>query len=116
MIPLYIAGREAPPGIVSYKIKKADIDSENSGRNCEDGIAVREVLRKGVVSIDVEFQNLTSQELEDICKRISPDFFDVKYFDGKWNETSMYAGDRDTAMFAIGNQQYWSLSVSFVEK
>lgn len=116
MIPIYIGGLRAPEGIVSYRVKKSDIDSENSGRIAESGYATREVIRKGVAGIDIEWKNITSEVLMDIIRRISPDFFNVKYFDGEWKETRMYAGDRETEMRVVGDEQYWSLSVSFVEE
>lgn len=115
MIPIWLGGREAPPGIVKYEVQMSDIDSSETGR-VEAGTMERERVRHDVAKLQLEWKHITAAELEQITSGIADEFFQVKYFYGDWKTATMYAGDRNIHMIVAGEEQFWTISVNLIEK
>jgi hypothetical protein len=115
MVMIYING-VAMPAPTSYDVKLADIDSSNSGRG-ETGYLTRERLRADVASINVGWENITTNELNTIMNAIKNPEFSVRFFKGgEYKDADMYAGDRALELtFPVEGDERWSLSFPLTE-
>lgn len=106
MVSFKINGTALPVEPKSCSITYQDLDSENSGR-AADGILVREVLRRNVIKIELEFAPLTSTKLQTILSMIDSTSFQFTFRDPKNpNNTertiTAYAGDRSMELMRTG--------------
>lgn len=114
MTILYINGAEMPAP-TTYNVSLADIQSANSGRN-DSGVMTMDIVRTDVANIALEWEFLTSEELELITENIAMAEIQVRFYYGGYKEATMYKGDRKIDMQCIDTDgPRWSISFTLVE-
>lgn len=91
-----VGGVPLPPPR-SYRVQRADLDSENTSRD-EAGRLHRDRIRTGTYKIFVTFRVKPTQ-LSTIISAIEPASFSVTFYDPNTNATvtrTMYSGDRSS--------------------
>lgn len=105
------------PTPVEAQITEYDIDSAATGR-LESGYLSRERVRSGLLSLQIVWRHLPSDDAQRIRRALSPAAFTVELmFPGGTAVRTMYAGDREwTPDFTdSGRTERWNLSVKLTE-
>jgi hypothetical protein len=77
-----------------FKIKEADLDSEDTKRN-ELGYLQRDRVRQGARSLTLEWDGLTGSDATTVINAVSPVSFRISFPDTDGRKTiTAYAGDR----------------------
>lgn len=100
----------------TFKIKEADLDSENSKRN-ELGHLQRDRIRQGIRTVTLAWPALTGSDATTVVSAVSPASFVVSFpdTDGRKSVT-MYAGDRTKEYVNTpGIGPHWNVSFDNVE-
>lgn len=99
----------------AYRLKFADIDSSNSGRS-ESGIMTREVVRKKIATLNVEFANVTTSESQAIIAAVNADFVEVDFYDGTdtLRHATMYTSELDFEL--VSSDGLWTVSFQLTEQ
>lgn len=100
----------------SYDIKFADIDSSNSGRS-ESGVMTREVVRRKVATINVEFSNISTAEHQAIVAAVNRDFVEVDFYDGtaQLRRATMYTSELNFTLVSPDGD-LWTVSFQLTEQ
>lgn len=100
----------------SYELKMADIDSSNSGRS-ESGIMTREVIRRKLATINVEFANISTAEHQTIIAAVDHDFVEVDFYDGTptLRHATMYTSELDFKLISTSSD-LWTVSFQLTEQ
>ena len=100
----------------AYDIKFADIDSSNSGRS-ESGIMTREVIRRKLATINVEFANISTAEHQTIVTAVNRDFVEVDFYDGTstLRHATMYTSELDFKLVSSASD-LWTVSFQLTEQ
>lgn len=107
------------PSPRSYRVQRADLDSENTTRN-ELGVLHRDRIRQGVYKLYLTWR-VNPSALASIISAIEPASFTATFYDPNTNQTvtrTLYSGDRSSEM--IVNSEYtsdtlWDFSVDLIE-
>ena len=115
---MLVVGSTSLPNPTDYKVMRADIDSENTGRT-ESGVLQRDRIRSGVYKVETTFR-VTRTDLKTITDAIAPVSFSCTFFDPTTSSSptkTMYAGDRSASLIQSvdGGESYWDLTVSLIE-
>lgn len=100
----------------TYDLKMADIDSANSGRS-ESGFMTREVVRRKVTTINVEFANITTREHQAIVLAVNKDFVSVDFYNGTstLQQATMYTSELDLKLISASSD-LWTVSFQLTEQ
>lgn len=94
-----------------------DIDGE-TGRNANGDMVRDRIATKR--KIELEWGQLTQNEMQTLLNAVSPVFFDVSYPDPLSGQTTktFYVGDRTTPVYSFANTlKPWSgLKMNFIER
>ena len=98
---LPLEGRRCPKALsISYQ----DLDGEGTERNV-NGVLVRQVIRRNVVKIEIEFAPMTTDDIHYIMAAFDKEKFSFTYPDprtGQSNTITAYCGDRSVDIKRIG--------------
>ena len=100
----------------SYDLKMADIDSANSGRS-ESGFMTREVVRRKITTINVEFSNISTAEHQSIMTAVNKDFVQVEFYNGTQTlqNITMYTSEIDLKLISASSDM-WSVSFQLTQQ
>lgn len=100
----------------TYDLKLADIDSSNSGRS-ESGYMTREVVRRKVATLNVEFNNISTSQHQLIVSTVNKDFVEVEYYNGTatLQKATMYTSELDFKLVSA-SEDLWSVSFQLTEQ
>lgn len=104
------------PDPSTFKIKEADLDSQDSKRN-EVGHLQRDRIRQGIRTVSFSWQALTGPDATTVVSAVSPPSFVVSFpdTDGRKSVT-MYAGDRTKEYVNTPDiGPHWNVSFDNVE-
>lgn len=88
-----LEGRQCPK---SFSVTYQDLDGEGTERNA-NGVMVRQVVRRNVVKIEIEFAPMTTEDIQQILKSFNKEKFKFTYPDPLTNQQrtiNAYCGDR----------------------
>lgn len=104
-----------------YSIVASDLDGPNTKRT-ESGKLIRDRIRSDVYKLDLGWDRVTTEKLEELLEAISPVSFEVEFYDPtsptKYRTKTMYAGaekKREMKTHLNEDEIYWSFSVSLIE-
>ena len=90
-------GRKCPK---SFSITYQDLDGEGTERNA-NGKMVRQVIRRNVVKIEIEFAPMTTLEINEILNAFDKEKFQFTYpdpMDSTLKTITAYCGDRSASL------------------
>jgi hypothetical protein len=109
------------PNPKEWKVKRADLDSENTTRS-ETGVLTRDRIRAGVYSISVSWENITKTQLKTITDAVAGTSFQVTFFDPTTSShptITAYASDKDGELaYFDGTDEansLWNLSFNIIQ-
>lgn len=104
-----------------YSVTTSDLDGPNTKRT-ESGRLIRDRIRADVYKVDLGFDRITTDKLEELLQAISPVAFEVEFYDPtsptKYRAKTMYASaekKREIVKRLSEDETYWSFSVSLIE-
>jgi len=101
---------------VKYDPTLSVIDAASSGLN-DFGYMTREIVRRNVAKISVEWSMLTSEEFEALVAQLEQDEFTVVYYYGTYKTAQMYCKTLSSSMqHAVSDTDVrWQLSCTLEE-
>ncbi len=98
-----------------YKVTKADLYSDSTGRSSETGHMMRYLIRSGVVTIELQYEG-TVAEIASIEALYSATTLNVKYFDnGEYYTKNFYPSDRVKDTESLRDKGRVIFTVSLIE-
>lgn len=98
-----------------YRVTKSDLYSDSTGRSAETGHLLQYIIRKNIVSIELQYEGSEEQiaELESLFSGTS---FSVTYRDnGDYYTKDMYPSDRVKDVESLRDEGRIRFSVTLVE-
>ena len=100
-----------------YQWRLQDVSQSDAGRT-ED--TVMQKLRIGqCVKLEIEWQNVTTQEASDILTKFNPEYITLEYLDamtGKYETAEFYVGDRSAPMYNCKKGLWSNISFNVIER
>lgn len=112
MNPIATVGGVAVTCPSSFQWKLEDICASDSGRTLDTAMQKRRIGQ--IVSIDLEWHNITTAQASAILKAFNMEYIDVSYLDpktGGFRTSTFYVGDRSAPLYN-SNMDLWT-NVSF---
>ncbi len=112
-----INGREPPiePAKNGYKITKADLYSDSTGRSAETGVLLAYPVRLGVYTIELEYQG-NDEQIKAMEELIAGTVLDVVFRDnGEYITRRMYPSDRNKDVETLKHKGRQILTFSLIE-
>ena len=94
---LALEGKRCPK---SFSITYQDLDGEGTERNA-NGVMVRQVVRRNVVKIEIEFAPMTTLDINLILNAFNKEKFEFTYpdpMDSTLKTITAYCGDRSASL------------------
>lgn len=124
MAIIKINGKDMP-NVTALSLKLTDAMTENSGRNESNGLARIEYIRTDIFGADLEFPNITEEQLESVLAEIGTNneagkFFSVTFAIGGLTlvqNRTCYPGDRTITLASNANGvPRYNLAFSIAER
>lgn len=120
-MPMMTSGAYNFPEPKSYRVKRMDLDGDNTGRS-ESGVLTRERIRAGVYQIDVSWR-VNKTALKGITDVLGGVSFPLNFFDPTTSSTptgTFYCGNREAELVSYTDQAHpenslWELTATITQ-